>query len=156
MNQTRSQHQSWINCPSNDSSQRIPGSFIKPVEEVVVSILYHVMGCSVIKPRGIDIKIGQQNTNKDTNFITHQGSNSWIILSNRITAKSLEQNPATQARNKTQTRSRYCLPIFSAVQYCLCRWRADRGDPLAMFSFHFETEGGDMTTADKFCNRINE
>lgn len=32
---------------------------------------------------------------------TYQGSNSWIILSNRITAKSRDANPETQAKKRT-------------------------------------------------------
>lgn len=32
---------------------------------------------------------------------TYQGSNSWIILSNRITAKSLEAKPDTHAKRRT-------------------------------------------------------
>lgn len=33
--------------------------------------------------------------------LTYQGSNSWIILSNRITAKSLEAKPDTHANRRT-------------------------------------------------------
>lgn len=31
---------------------------------------------------------------------THHGSNSWMMLSNRMTAKSRDENPQTQARKR--------------------------------------------------------
>lgn len=41
---------------------------------------------------------------------THQGSNSWMMLSKRMTAKSLELKPASQARNRMVKDSRDCQP----------------------------------------------
>lgn len=42
--------------------------------------------------------------------LTYQGSNSWMMLSKRMTAKSLELNPASQARNRMVNDSRDCHP----------------------------------------------
>lgn len=41
---------------------------------------------------------------------THQGSNSWMMLSKRMTAKSLELKPASQARKRMVNDSRDCQP----------------------------------------------
>lgn len=41
---------------------------------------------------------------------THQGSNSWMMLSKRITAKSRELNPANQARKRMVNDSKDCHP----------------------------------------------
>ena len=41
---------------------------------------------------------------------TYQGSNSWIMLSKRMTAKSLEQKPANQASDSTVNLSSDCRP----------------------------------------------
>ena len=35
---------------SDDPTQRVPGSFVEPVEEVVESLLHHVMRGAVVKP----------------------------------------------------------------------------------------------------------
>lgn len=43
-------------------------------------------------------------------FYTHQGSNSWMMLSKRITAKSRELNPANQARKRMVNDSKDCHP----------------------------------------------
>ena len=40
----------------------------------------------------------------------YQGSNSWMMLSNRITAKSLELKPARQARKRMLKESKDCHP----------------------------------------------
>ena len=37
----------------NDPAQRVPGSLIKPVEEIVESLLHHVMRGAVVKPAKI-------------------------------------------------------------------------------------------------------
>lgn len=41
---------------------------------------------------------------------THQGSNSWMMLSKRMTAKSLELKPASQARKRMVNDRRDCHP----------------------------------------------
>lgn len=41
---------------------------------------------------------------------THQGSNSWMMLSKRMTAKSLELKPASQARKRMVNDSKDCQP----------------------------------------------
>lgn len=42
--------------------------------------------------------------------LAYHGSNSWMMLSNRITAKSLELNPARQARKRMLKESSDCHP----------------------------------------------
>lgn len=42
--------------------------------------------------------------------LAYHGSNSWMMLSNRITAKSLELNPARQARKRMLKESKDCHP----------------------------------------------
>lgn len=42
--------------------------------------------------------------------LAYHGSNSWMMLSNRITAKSLELNPARQARKRMLNESKDCHP----------------------------------------------
>lgn len=42
--------------------------------------------------------------------LSYHGSNSWMMLSNRITAKSLELNPARQARKRMLKESKDCHP----------------------------------------------
>lgn len=46
------------------------------------------------------IKGGGREGEREKNMSDH-GSNSWIILSNRITANNLDAKPAIQASNKT-------------------------------------------------------
>lgn len=38
------------NRPTNNSSQGIPGPFIKPILKIVETMLYHVVGSPVIEP----------------------------------------------------------------------------------------------------------
>ena len=42
--------------PSNDTSQGVPRTVVKPVQELVVAMVGHVMGGSVVEPekQGID------------------------------------------------------------------------------------------------------
>lgn len=46
----------------------------------------------------------------DSYQLAYHGSNSWMMLSNRITAKSLELNPARQARKRMLNESKDCHP----------------------------------------------
>lgn len=39
----------WINCSSNDSSQRVPGPVIKPVMEFIKSLFSQEPGSPIIK-----------------------------------------------------------------------------------------------------------
>ena len=39
----------WVNCSSNDSSQRVPGPVIKPVMEFIKSLLSQEPGGTIIK-----------------------------------------------------------------------------------------------------------
>lgn len=52
----------------------------------------------------------QQASSLTSANVTHQGSNSWMMLSKRITAKSLELNPANQARKSMVNDSKDCHP----------------------------------------------
>ncbi len=56
--------------------------------------------------------------------VTHQGSNSWMMLSKRITAKSRELNPANQARKRMVNDSKDCHPAG-------CVSPPDRAPPLS-------------------------
>ncbi len=43
-------HQTRVNRATDNPAQRIPGTLIKPIEEVVVSMLHHVSRGSVVEP----------------------------------------------------------------------------------------------------------
>lgn len=45
-------------------------------------------------------------------FHAYQGSNSWMILSNLITAKSLEENPAIHARSNIRKMIKLLMPAL--------------------------------------------
>ena len=39
----------WIDGSPNDPPKRIPGTVVKPVVEIVISLLHQVLCCSVVK-----------------------------------------------------------------------------------------------------------
>jgi hypothetical protein len=43
-------HEARINCPAHNSSQRIPGTVIKPIQELVEIMLHHVCSSTIIEP----------------------------------------------------------------------------------------------------------
>ena len=45
-----SDHQARVNCPANDSAQRVPGSFVEPIQEIVKPMLDHIGRSSVVEP----------------------------------------------------------------------------------------------------------
>ncbi len=52
----RGNHQTGINRATNNPAKRIPGTLVKPVEEVVVSMLHHVSRGSVVEPERKTLK----------------------------------------------------------------------------------------------------
>ena len=44
-------HQSWEKGASGNPTERVPGSIIEPIPELVVSIGDKVLGCSKVEPR---------------------------------------------------------------------------------------------------------
>lgn len=54
--------------------------------------------------------VTREGTCPDHRQLAYHGSNSWMMLSNRITAKSLELNPARQARKRMLNESKDCHP----------------------------------------------
>lgn len=38
-------------CPTNNSTQWVPRSFIEPVQEIVESMVYHVVRGTIVKPK---------------------------------------------------------------------------------------------------------
>lgn len=106
MNGAWCDHEARIYCSANNTTKRIPRALIKPVKKVVKTMLHHVRGGSIVKPET------RMNTSRPQYFdiilcycfaSTYQGSNSWIILSNRITANNRDAKPANQASVRTVT-----------------------------------------------------
>lgn len=56
------------------------------------------------------LSLAQRALANRSDLLAYHGSNSWMMLSNRITAKSLELNPARQARKRMLKESRDCHP----------------------------------------------
>lgn len=98
---TGSDHQPGIDGAAHNSSQRIPRSLIKPVQEVVETVLHHVGRRSVVEPetrkRSIRKLICAPNAKS---IATNHGSNSCMMLSNRMTANSRAENPDTHAKKR--------------------------------------------------------
>lgn len=117
MNATRSNHQTRINSTPNNTTKRIPGPFIEPIQKLIESTLHHIRCRTIVEPNGNDCKndktkyrwvwaydrIGDwtQMGYFDCFFITYQGSNSWMILSNRMTANNRDANPDIHASIRT-------------------------------------------------------
>lgn len=68
---TRGNHQSRIDCATNDPAQRVPCSFIKPIEEIIKSMLYHVSRRTVIEPEKYFMKKLIKTIRRP--FTDHQG-----------------------------------------------------------------------------------
>lgn len=47
---SRCYHKARIHCSANNTSKRVPSTLIKPIEEIVISMLYHVRCSTVIEP----------------------------------------------------------------------------------------------------------
>jgi len=43
-------HQSWVDSATDNSAQRIPCSFIEPVQEIIETMFDHVSCCTVVEP----------------------------------------------------------------------------------------------------------
>ena len=50
-------------CSTDDTSKRIPGSFIEPIEEIVKPIFNHVMSGTVVEPTWKGDKYGLLSSN---------------------------------------------------------------------------------------------
>ena len=50
MNGAGGDHQAGVDSPTYDPAQRVPGSLVKPVEEIIISVLHHVGRCPVVEP----------------------------------------------------------------------------------------------------------
>lgn len=87
-------------------------AFFNPIADFKASTAY----CWLLKNAlfVINVYFGQVKTSTRSHLSSHQlayhGSNSWMMLSNRITAKSLELNPARQARKRMLNDSKDCHP----------------------------------------------
>lgn len=114
---TRSNHQTRINGPSNDSTQRIPSPFIEPIKKIIKPMFDHVGRGSVIEPgkSSGQLRFFIQKLKEITS--TCHGSNSWIILSNLMTAKRRDEKPAIHANSNTTKIIRLLMPalLFSFV-----------------------------------------
>jgi len=105
MNRPGSHHEAGIHRTTNNPTQRVPSSVIKPIKEIVKPVLHHVRCSSIVEPTKEKPKALLAPTyhnhyhNHNHNFQTesYQGSNSWMILSNLMTEKSLDKNPVNQA-----------------------------------------------------------
>ena len=51
MNSARGNHETRVDGAAHNTAQRVPGTFVEPVEEVVVAVGDHVMGGTVVEPR---------------------------------------------------------------------------------------------------------
>lgn len=127
MNATRCNHETWINSTANNTTKWIPGSFVKPIQKLIKSTFDHICGCTIIEPKNqmilkmtktkiyrwvyghvnACIFLSQRNEWKERVllllpfFHTYQGSNSWMILSNRMTANNRDANPDIHASIRT-------------------------------------------------------
>lgn len=131
MDTARCDHQTWVNSATNNTSKWIPCSFIEPIQELIKTTLNHIRRCTIVKPiwerekKNTPKKNGrsqitstwswlrtmpwkhddneriEQKKNFRTIDKTYHGSNSWIILSNRMTANKRDANPDIHASIKT-------------------------------------------------------
>jgi hypothetical protein len=80
-------------------------------------MLHHIGGGPIVEPetnsqfliqhrtnaaRGHQLKKKEKTTSSEKKNSTHHGSNSWIMLSNRITANNLDAKPEIHANNSTE------------------------------------------------------
>lgn len=110
VNASRSDHQSRVHRSADDTAQRIPRPFVEPVQELVESMLDHVRRCPIIKPDNQNERTPEinqplllshrQTPQKNKLTRTHHGSNSWIILSKRMTANKRDEKPEIQANRR--------------------------------------------------------
>ena len=47
----RCDHQAWVDRATHNTTQRLPGTVIEPIEEVIEAVLDHVCRRPVIEPR---------------------------------------------------------------------------------------------------------
>lgn len=66
--------------------------------------------CTSNNKQSHSVSVHLQIHNEPDSQLAYHGSNSWMMLSNRITAKSLELNPARQARKRMLNESKDCHP----------------------------------------------
>lgn len=43
-------HQSWVDSAADNPAKRVPCSFIKPIQEIIETMLDHVCCCTVVEP----------------------------------------------------------------------------------------------------------
>lgn len=43
-------HQSWVDCATDNSAKRVPCSFVKPVQKIIETMFDHVRCRTVIEP----------------------------------------------------------------------------------------------------------
>lgn len=84
-------------------TQRVPSTLIEPIEELVKSMFHHVGCCAIIEPKSTEIKVirGIIGEISGKRVFTYHGSNSWIMLSKRMTANSRDAKPAIQHISNT-------------------------------------------------------
>lgn len=55
MDRSRRHHQTGIHRSTDDTSERIPGSFVEPIQKRIESIFYHIMRGSIVEPKTTEI-----------------------------------------------------------------------------------------------------
>lgn len=107
---TRRDHQSWVDSAADNPAKRVPCSLVEPVQEIIETVFDHVCCCTVVEPvthanyrRQLMMPMHYNMcayTRLVTCVSTYHGSNSWMMLSNRMTANSRAENPDTHARKR--------------------------------------------------------
>lgn len=115
---TRGEHQSWIDRATHNSPQRVPCSLVEPVQKVIESMLDHISCCTVIEPVEFNSSMDHLHIHiiwmqhsrhaspvsvtvlKPYRHYTHHGSNSCMMLSNRMTANKRAEKPDTHAKKR--------------------------------------------------------